>query len=480
VLLLAIKLMVCKIIFNMRCRSWILRVGIVMLALLVIPRFSLAASPAELQLTQLNITGDEYVTIQNTSGGPVDLSRYWLGYAGSDSATAVPGQQLSAQTLQSQETVMLNNGAAQTCGAVAIDNLGFSLSNTAGTLALWRLDSPVGAPATFTFLGSVSWGKSATTASYLHIADEANVSKYNTVNALPAWLQTGQVWQVGDMQSCQFTPVVLQNNAPIAQAAVTVDWPVSNDTPPFTVLPAALVSSDSSNGSSASIPASDIGLSAVQLSEILPNPASPGTDADDEFIELYNPNGSPFDLSGFKLQLASATSTTVHSYTIPAGTKIAAKGFKAFMSADTNLALNNTAGQVWFVDPLDHTVSTTGAYNDVTEGASFINTNGKWQWTMSPTPGTANKLQAPAGKSSSGKKSASVNGRSVTGLTGSGSAVQGASTSAAFNQAAQTVPLHPGTLAAVVALALLYLGYEYRRDVANKIQQFREHRAART
>jgi type VI protein secretion system component VasF len=48
------------------------------------------------------------------------------------------------------------------------------------------------------------------------------------------------------------------------------------------------------------------------------------------------------------------------------------------------------------------------------------------------------------------------------------------------NGAAQTVPLHPGTLAAVVALALLYLGYEYRRDVANKIQQFREYRAARS
>jgi hypothetical protein len=218
----------------------------------------------------------------------------------------------------------------------------------------------------------------------------------------------------------------------------------------------------------------------VQLSEILPNPASPKTDADDEFIELYNPNTKAFDLSGFKLQIASATSSTIHSYTIPAGTTIAAKGFKAFMSADTNLSLNNTAGQAWFVDPLDHTVSTTGAYSDVTEGASYINTSGRWQWTMSPTPGSANKLQAGAGKSSSSKKSASVNGRSVTGLTGgSSSAVKGASTSS-FNQAAQTVPLHPGTLAAVVALALLYLGYEYRRDVANKIQQFREYRAARS
>jgi hypothetical protein len=465
----------------MKFRSRVLRVGLtVVVLLLMVPRLSLAANVPELRITQLNITGDEYVTIQNSGAGPLDLSNYWLGYSGSDTATAVPAQQLSAQILQPGETMMLNNGAAQTCGAVAIDDLSFSLSNTAGTLALWRLDSPAGGSASFVFLGSVAWGKSATAANYLHIADESNVSKYNAKSAVPTWLLNGQSWQVGDMQSCQFTPVVVQNNLPTGQAAIDVNWPVSADTPPFTILPAALISNGSS-GASASIPASDVGLSAVQLSEVLPNPASPGTDTDDEFIELYNPNSKAFDLSGFKLQIVSATSPTVHSYTIPAGTAIAAKGFRAFMSADTNLSLNNTAGQVWFVDPLDHTVSTTGAYSDVTEGASLINTNGKWQWTMAPTPGAANKLQAVAGKNSSTKKSASVNGRSMTGLTnGSSSAVKGAGTSTSFNQAAQTVPLHPGTLAAVICLALLYLGYEYRRDVANKLQQLREYRAARS
>lgn len=455
--------------------------GLVALPLLLVPSFGFAETVPELQLTQLNITGDEYVTIQNKSSDKLDLSKYWLGYSSSDTATAVPAQQLSSQTLQPGEAVMLNNGAAQTCGAVAIDNLNFSLSNTAGTLALWRLDSPAGGAASFSFLGSASWGKATTAANYLHIADEANVAKYNSQNALPTWLQTGQSWQVGDMQSCQFTPVVVQNSTPTAQAAVNVDWPVSGETPPFTVLRAVTVGGSSSGSTTASIPASDIGLSAIQLSEIMPDPASPKTDADDEFIELYNPNSKTFDLSGFKLQIVSASSATVHSYTIPAGTTLAAKGFKAFMSADTNLSLNNTAGQVWFVDPLNHTVATTGAYTDVVEGGSYINTNGKWQWTMSPTPGSANKLQAPAGKGSSSKSKASVNGRSITGLTGgSSSGVKGVATSASFNQAAQTVPIHPGTLAAVICLAVLYLAYEYRRDVANKFHQFREHRAART
>lgn len=459
----------------MKYRRMVLRVGLgLLLCCSLLPQPGQAAAAPDLQITQLNITGEEYVTIQNTSTTNVDLSHYWLGYASSDTATAVPSQQLSEAALQPQQTTMLSNGAAATCGAVSVDNLVFSLANTAGTLALWRLDSPVSGSASFSFLGAVSWGKGASSGNYLHIADEANVAKYNTTNAMPVWLRGSGTWQVGDQQACLFTPVI---SATVVQEPVSVSWLSSSDTPPFSVLPAATVSSGSSTNV-ATIPASDIGLKAVQLSELLPNPASPHTDADDEFIELYNPNDRAFDMSGFKLQIASMTAATVHSYTIPAGTVIAAKGFKAFRSADTNLALNNSGGQVWFVDPLNNTVSTSGVYGTLAEGNAWINTGSKWQETSQPTPGAANKLSAPAAKNNR-KKSATVNGRKVASLNGGKSAVAGASTSTAYDEAAQTAPLHPGTLVAVVGLAVLYLAYEYRRDVANKYRQFRQHRAAR-
>ena len=58
------------------------------------------------------------------------------------------------------------------------------------------------------------------------------------------------------------------------------------------------------------MPAADIGLSAPQISELLPNPAGTGNDATDEFIELYNPNDQPFDLSGFVLQTGLTTPAT--------------------------------------------------------------------------------------------------------------------------------------------------------------------------
>jgi hypothetical protein len=465
---------------NMSYRTLLLRVGLLVggIVLLFVPLRAAAATPsiAELQITQLNITGDEYVTIQNSGPVAFDLSNYWVGYVSSDTSTAVPAQQLPAVTLQPLETIVLNNGSAATCGAVAVDDLGFSLSNTAGTIALWRLDSAPGGPASFAFLDAVSWGKNATSPTYLKIADETNVAKFNADKGTPTWLHAATTWQVGDMQGCVFTPVV---SSTVTQPPISVDWPIGDETPPFTIL--APVSVSAGSGSSrASIPAADIGLKALVLSEILPNPASPKTDADDEFIELYNPNNKVFDLSGFKLQIASTTSSTVHSYTIPTGTTIAPKGFKAFMSASTNLALNNSGGQVWLVDPLDHTVVTTGVYGGVKEGAAWINTSGKWQWTQSPTPGASNKLQAVVGSTGKGK-TASVNGRTITGLTNTGSkGVAGASTAGAYDAATQTVPLHPSTLAAVVALALLYLAYEYRRDVANKFQQFRENRTARS
>jgi hypothetical protein len=254
-----------------------------------------------------------------------------------------------------------------------------------------------------------------------------------------------------------------------------VNWQVSDDTPPFTVLSAVVLSSG--GATAAKIPAGDIGLKAVILSEIFPNPASPQTDADDEFVELYNPNTKAFDLSGFKIQFGSMTSSTIHNYTIPDGTMLPAKSFKAFTSATSSLALNNTAGQVWFVDPLDHTVTTTGLYNGVKEGQSYINTNGKWQWTGKPTPGSANLLQSVI-TSVTGRKTATINGRSVSAINSS-SGVAGTATDGSFEEAAQVVPIHPGTLAAVIGLALLYLAYEYRRDQQTRLHQFREHRKAR-
>ena len=63
----------------------------------------------------------------------------------------------------------------------------------------------------------------------------------------------------------------------------------------------------------------------VVISEFAVN--GPGG-ADDEFIELYNPTDMEVDMSGWKLQYKAATTGTyTGSYTLPANSKIAARGY---------------------------------------------------------------------------------------------------------------------------------------------------------
>jgi hypothetical protein len=176
----------------------------------------------------------------------------------------------------------------------------------------------------------------------------------------------------------------------------------SNTSPPAVLLTANSQDNTWSNSANA-------GLIAPQLSEILPNPASPKTDANDEFIELYNPNDQPFDISGFKLQVG--TSTT-YNYIFPEGTKLSAYEFKAFYSSQTNLPLSNTASKVRFLDPNDSVLAISDTYSNAQDDTSWIFAEGLWQWTKIPTPNSRNVITsidtAVLGNSSSVRPPATI------------------------------------------------------------------------
>lgn len=228
------------------------------------------------------------------------------------------------------------------------------------------------------------------------------------------------------------------------------------------------------------IPAGNIGLKSPQISELLPNPAKPLTDADDEFIELYNPNDAPFDLSGYVLEVGLKTK---RRYTIPAGTVIKPRTFLAFFSAETNLALSNSGSLAALVDPLGNLLVQSDAYSKAKDGQAWLLANGRWQWTTKPTPNALNVVSAPAVKKSGTSKSSKTTGKTASAFSsasasGSGGTDEDADDTVAFAATNQT-PLHPGILAAVAVSALLYGAYEYRNDMANKLYQFRSNRAAR-
>jgi len=130
---------------------------------------------------------------------------------------------------------------------------------------------------------------------------------------------------------------------------------------------------------------------AIYLNELLPDPASPQKDSEHEFIELYNPNSTNLDISGYRIV---AKTTSQYSYELPSGTNIPAKGYYYVTSAISPIALSNSGATVSLIDNLGKQIDST-AYVDSDSGNSWAKAGGKWQWSISPTPGKGNIITSP-------------------------------------------------------------------------------------
>ena len=218
----------------------------------------------------------------------------------------------------------------------------------------------------------------------------------------------------------------------------------------------------------------------VQISEVLPNPAAPQTDARDEFVELYNPNLEDVDLSGY---IIAAGLNSTYKYVIK-DLVISSGGYQVFYSGSTNLSLSNSVGKVQLLAPDGSLVDETSDYQDAPIGQAWIFNNGAWVWTASPTPGEDNVLTAAVVKAASAKKTSPKTAKSKS------STRKSAKTASKKKAAKPTVPLstlstapkttkvHPAILASVGSGALIYALYEYKNDVANGLYRFNRYRAA--
>jgi hypothetical protein len=446
-----------------------------LLPLAPIPKTAAATPKPGLHIREIKISGDNFVALENTGNDITDLSSYWIGYASDSSGDPlVPSQQLPAIPLPSGQTLIaLYSGSTDTCDASYIDKLNFSFAKTGGQFAVWRMDTSSAGVLSFFVADQARWAnpsKTATLPSGVDLDIRQETAPMTIDN--PVWYkdvnQTGD-WQVGNYQNCSLS--IYEPATDQWTSAVT--WQQATVSPPSVLLASVFIGG--TGKASATIPASDRGLLAMQLSELLPNTAKPQTDADNEFIELYNPNSKSFDLSNFMLQTASSTSSSVHSWHIPVGTKVGPGAFKAFYSSQTHLSLSNGGGEVWLVDPLGTTVTHSDPYGKADDGMAWVNAGGKWQWTAVPTPGATNKIATPVQAGS--VKTATVGDKKVVSLA-SGGVVAGASTTSAA-QGAPSTPIHPWVLAVVAVAALLYGAYEYRHDLAYRISKYRSNRKAR-
>jgi len=126
----------------------------------------------------------------------------------------------------------------------------------------------------------------------------------------------------------------------------------------------------------------------IYITEALPDPASPLTDARDEFIELYNPNDVAVNLKGYTIR----TGTNLKSYYTIGDVTILSGAYMSFYSVDTKLGLTNSGGAVQLLDPLGLILDVTDTYGTAKVGQAWADINGVWAWTLEPTPGAANVL----------------------------------------------------------------------------------------
>ncbi|TAK89210.1 lamin tail domain-containing protein [Patescibacteria group bacterium] len=222
---------------------------------------------------------------------------------------------------------------------------------------------------------------------------------------------------------------------------------------------------------------------ALEITELLVNPASPLSDDQDEFIELYNPNSFPVNVQGYQLRTGSNFTS---SYVIPP-LQIGPYEYAAFKSEQTGLSLTNSGGAVRLLDPSGAMTDQTETYGQAPDGQSWAKFVDGWRWTLETTFGKPNiavglvatvKPKKIAAKKTTAKKPAEVKvakaksskaPKNTKKKTGSSSPVQVAG-----------ARLQPATWL-IILLAILTIGYatyEFRNDIRNLFYRLKSRFAA--
>jgi hypothetical protein len=431
---------------------------IMMLSTISISISMVSASPGdnELDLTKVRIsTAGQFLELKNTGLNAMDMSRVQIAYYNNyDLSKATSSKLISLNgQLAPNEYYMVNDSAVTLCYQTTVASASLGFSTTSGMLQIIYLEqSEVGGQFSSRVLDSFAWSKSA-------VANNNNVVQlpFSNPNSFlqdneGAWVET---WPSAS-NPCQYETGV----GAVDEQDESVDYVFLGSTLP-PVRRVATTTTSSNNKINR-----NIGKMAPVINEILPNPASPQTDADDEFIELYNPNDSNFDLTGFKLAFGSKNPK---KYTFPEGTVLSPKQFKAFMSGETSISLSNTEAQVWLLDPNDKVITQSEPYTKAKDGQSWALDSGRWIWTSVPTPNEINVLSS-TGSNAKTKQVATVLGISSTkGGTGE------AGSDSAPHKLADKMPVNSVVLAVVGLTAIGYALYEYRYDISNKIYELRRY-----
>jgi len=123
----------------------------------------------------------------------------------------------------------------------------------------------------------------------------------------------------------------------------------------------------------------------IRINELLANAI--GSDVNNEFIELYNPNNSAVDLSLYVLKVGI---DLPKAYTFPLGSVIEPDSYITFYDKDISFTLVNSTSQVSLFSIDDQLINQVPPYNNPVEGMAWALVDTSWQYTNQPTPGFNN------------------------------------------------------------------------------------------
>jgi hypothetical protein len=443
-----------------------------------LPAWAEAAGTPSLVISQLKITSGngQFVTLYNATNTALDMSEFQLEYFNNYDLSKATSSRLIALSgiVPPHGYFIVNDNAMQLCYQLTINSASLGFSSTAGLIEVLAFNqASVGGSVVPELQDYVGWSKTAASGVQTLPTDARAFLLRQPVDAQnnPSISAAGNgTWQSVQPDAANPCDLVTTTLVPVSVKTGL------NQLLPTTEAPATIIFASNDSGlPAASLPASDIGLISPSVTELLPNPTGTGNDASDEFVELYNPNKSAFDLTGFSL--VSGTTST-HTYVFPAGSTIAAGSFKAYYSADTGLSFSNSGGQAKLLDPFGNSIAISNVYGTAKDGQAWVAAKGKWYWTLTPTPGKANIVkQPPATTKSKSKKPA---GSKVKGAsTAKSKAGSSAATAGSFTDEPSTTPIHTWALAIIGCLALIYGAYEYRADITNKSHQLKRYLSSR-
>lgn len=432
----------------------ILFAGTAVLSWPVVPSAKAASTPS-LEISKFKVaTGSQFVEFYNSGSEPVSMSSVQLVYYNNFDLVKATSSKVISFTgeLAPQSYFLVNDSNITACYQMMLASASLGFNTTTGMVQLIYFEQEtLGGPFTSQVMDSVAWTRKDSEA-------VGNVI-LNPTNSNAFVQRTGGGWQeleADPNDPCGYVQIL---ETPEYYEDFVF---LGSSLPPVRYVAGVSASTGKINR--------NIGKMAPVVNELLPNPASPQTDADDEFIELYNPNDTTFDLSGFKLAFGS---TKPRKYTIPEGTIMQPKEFKTFTSGDTSISLSNTEAQVWLLDPNEKIIGQSEPYGKAKDGQSWAldSNTGKWVWTSQPTPEQMNALTLQTADSK-GKIAAATLGITSTPNSGGANSADGGSQPASL---ADATPLHPSILAMVGIGAVGYALYEYRHDIQNRIFQLRRY-----